>query len=665
MTSDIIDTHLPGSVILPLHESGRITLHAFTQLAGSLGGYPYVKIVLDLNTQHLHFIDSHRYSFHADYIGERIKGLKPGQINDDIDGFNKLVYLTDPRPYCLGIIALHSKDKDPFFTLETVEIDNMSGALLSTFFSAAKQTLDPQVPLYFKPANHLQEATVSSIDPVILPRLFNHELFATKDYVCLNVGEAEGRLRIFSDDTYRQDGHTIKWYDILCMERVPDDIPRVSGLINSAHTTPLSHTNVLACGWGIPNCVQLGVIDQIRREGLDGQWVKFKTSPDMSAIDLRRMVAPASPPDKPLWRVNRVRLEEPETGTTPILPLSALRMTDRYRYGTKAANLGELRHILDHGSNRLIGYYRIPRPPRENLLPYLATAIGAQPTANLAEKAYQYLKNAVQIPRGIALPFSLQQECLQGSWKIQQTIGKLKMALELNAKESDALCLELQRLIRATRLSDRMRDLIDGEIATHLAGVRQFVIRSSSNAEDLKDFSAAGIYESINHVTTADNIFESIKEVWASLVSPRSIRLRQEVGISLDDCYMGVIIQEEVSSDMGGVMVTLNPASPEHDFRNVYINVSDKSAVEVVTGKVLPNQYLYNTVEGGGRTIAIGAGGKELSGSKQDLLQKLAFAGRLLQSHFAQDYSFSTPADIEWAANGNQLYILQLRPYAH
>jgi len=181
----------------------------------------------------------------------------------------------------------------------------------------------------------------------------------------------------------------------------------------------------------------------------------------------------------------------------------------------------------------------------------------------------------------------------------------------------------------------------------------------------LPNFSAAGIYESINHVTTAENIFDSIKEVWTSLVSPRSVRLRHDVGISLDDCYMGVIIQEEVTSDMGGVLVTTNPMNPEQDFRNVYINVSNKSVEAVVHGDELPMQYLYNTVEGGGRTLALGSAKKDLHQEQKAVLQRLAFAGRLLQSHFSQDYTFNTPADIEWAAQGNKLHILQLRPYAH
>ena len=46
------------------------------------------------------------------------------------------------------------------------------------------------------------------------------------------------------------------------------------------------------------------------------------------------------------------------------------------------------------------------------------------------------------------------------------------------------------------------------------------------------------------------------------------------------------------------------------------------------------------------------------------MLQSLAFAGRLLQSHFAPDYTFSQPVDIEWAMDDEKIILLQLRPYA-
>lgn len=641
----------------------RLTVLNFHQLAGSMGGYSFVKVVVERGNDKVHFINNERYAFHADYIAERIKGIPKESLRAEIDEFNRLVYLSPERPYYLGILALHKNKDASFFTLETVEIDNLGDAMLTHFFDTVKQNLDPVFPLYFKPANHLQENTIEQIDGERVPRLFNHELFATRDYVPLSPGQADGRLRVLSQEDYEREAASLRWYDILLMKRVPDNIPRISGIINDEHTTPLSHTNVLATGWQIPNAVQVGAFDRALKDGLDGKWVRLKVDPKAFAIELMNIQTPEIVPEKPSWSTVHIDIEQPETENTAIVPLEQLRMTDKFRYGTKAANLGELKHLLRHGSRRLTGFYRVPRPPRSDLLTYLATYIGTPADDSLNENAWKFLCQSIQIPRGIAIPFSFQQEFLQSSWRIQQCIGKLKMALALNARETDSLCLELQQLIRSTRMIDNMRDRIDEKIATHLSGVRNFVVRSSSNAEDLKDFSAAGIYESINHVSTAEKIFASIKEVWASLVSPRSVRLRHDVGISLDDCYMGVIIQEEVQSDMGGVLVTANPMNAA-DFRNVYINASDKSAVEIVSGSAAAHQYLYNTVESGGRTIAVGASGQDLSTKQKKLLLRLSFCGRLLQSHFSQDYTFSSPVDIEWAAGGDQIYILQLRPYA-
>ena len=103
-----------------------------------------------------------------------------------------------------------------------------------------------------------------------------------------------------------------------------------------------------------------------------------------------------------------------------------------------------------------------------------------------------FLTSLVQIPRGIAIPFAVQQQFLESSPRIQQTIGKLKMALELNAREIEPLCLSLQQQIREHRMPESMRTYIDGHISEHLSGVSSFVVRSSSNAEDLAGFSAAG-----------------------------------------------------------------------------------------------------------------------------------------------------------------------------
>lgn len=657
-------SHETGAIAVALVDE-PLTGTAFQQLCGNLAGYPFVKIVVDREENHIHFINNARYEFHADYVAEVILGMSKEELFAKLDNFNHSVYQDPKRRFFLGMIALHKHDSHPFYTFETVEVDTMDGKMLTWFFDTTKKYVDHALPLLLKPANHMQEMIVKGLDEYRYPRIFTHELFSSSSFIALNEGSTQGRLRIFhSEEEYEKAFSSIEWFDIIAMPRVPDDIPRVAGIINSCYTTPLSHTNVLAHGWEVPNCIQLGLIEELDDKKLQGTWVEYTVSRNADRCRIEKILKPRQIPEVPAWRVHQIKLEEPETDDTPIMSLESLRISDRFRYGTKAANIGELQHVLKYGSERLTGFYRIKRPPRENLLSYLAQLLEVPPGSDLNKAAWNYLRQNIKVPRGIALPFSLQQDFLQGCAKIQQGIGKLKMALELGSKNIDPLCLSLQQMIRSTRLTDKIRFYIDEQISEHLGGVSSFVVRSSSNAEDLENFSAAGIYESKNHVTTAERIFESIKEVWASLLSARSMRLRQEVGISLDDCYMGVIIQEEVGSSIGGVLVTTNPLDPKGDFRNVYINASTKSVVNVVEGSEQPYQFMYNTLEGVGKTIALGDAKQDLSAEQKQILWKLAICSRLLQSHFSPDYTFSFPIDIEWTANDDGLYILQIRPYA-
>ena len=637
----------------------RLTREAFSSLCGTLAGVPFVKLVVVRETGDVHFINANRYRFHSDYIAEQILNLSSDELDQELDAFNDEVYSSPERRFLLATLGQHqSKKGKQFLTLETVEVDNMGAEMIRGLYQAVSPLTDRRHRLFFKPNNHEQEVNASGV-PVVTASA----LFAEAEYLPLNSGEVTGRLRVFrSAEEFRSQRVSLEWYDIILMDRVPDDIPRLSGIINSNHTTPLSHTNVLASGWQIPNAVQLGIRE--RAAEMDKQWVHYRVDSEAREVLLKSAEAPDPLPRKPSWAVHQVRLEQPDSESAGIVSLNELRLNDRYRYGTKAANLGELMHLLEHGSSKLLGYYQLPRPPRENLLTHLAEFLGTESEVKaLMASARTFLKENVTIPRGLAIPFSFQRLFLESSPTIQQTIGKLKMALQLDAREVDPLCVSLQNLIRNTRIPDSLREQIDEQITMNLMGVSSFVVRSSSNAEDLEEFSAAGVYESINHVTTADKLFESIKKVWASLLSPRSTRLRQEVGISLDDSYMGVVIQEEVPSDFGGVMVTTNPTN-RGDFRNVYLNASVKSVENIVGGTELPIQYLFNTVEGGGKTLSLGDADRDLPTEQLNLLGQLAFAVRLLQSHFSPDYTFSWPVDIEWLASEDRIYILQLRPYA-
>lgn len=636
----------------------------FDQFSGVLANIPYVKIVIDRHQDNtVYFLNDNLYTLHAYFVVDHILKLPRAEFFKGIDQFNQENYLSKNRRFYFATLGKIKKEKRNIYILETQELDTMEIDQIEDMFCIVKSYLDPSFELFFKPANHIQEKSIDELSVKTIPRILTSEIYETSNFIALNPGESIGRIRCFyTVEDYHKLRSTIEWYDVVIMKRVPDDVPRVAGLINADFTTPLSHTNILASGWKIPNCIQKDIFSVIASRELNSKWVKYSVNlKDTEA--LLELVETPNVLQKPNWLMQKVSLEVPDIDAQFISPLNKIRMNDRYIYGTKAANLGEMIHMIKNGSNRLLGFYQIHRPPRENLLLHLAHFFKVDDQNMLHDMANNFLRDFIKVPQGIAIPFSTQRKFLESSPLIQQAIGKLKMALELNAIEIDSLCVSLQQLILKTRIPDSIKEQIDSMIIKEMAGVKNFVVRSSSNAEDLENFSAAGIYESSNHLTNAQQIFEAVKRSWSSLVSSRSVRLRQQAGISLDDSYMGVIIQEEMETGMGGVMVTTNPMDSK-DFRNVYINVSLKSVVNIVQGSEMPLQYLYNTVEGGGYTLSLGGAKEDIPKASLDILQKMSFAGRLMQSHFSPDYTFSQPVDIEWLVNNHGVYFLQIRPYA-
>ncbi|WP_371525195.1 PEP/pyruvate-binding domain-containing protein [Streptomyces sp. NBC_01283] len=650
----------------------HLSLPLFRTLSGVLAGHPYLKVVVDRAEHTWHLLDTAAHPFHVNYIATRVLGMELAALDADLDAFNASVYMDPGRRFLLGVLSLHTEQdtegrERTFLVLETTEADTMHGELLAFFYEFTRERVDSRLPVLLKPANHGQEEELAAISELRVPRILSHELFGSRTRTPLNPGDATGRLRYFrTHEEYAAAEAALGWADIVAMPCLPDDVPRVAGFLNTAPITPLSHTNVLASGWGIPNAIVRDLEQLVDRDQLGDAWVRYRVRED--EILLERL---DHEPDlrAPAWHQQRIRLEPPLLEDTPVLALHRLRSADRDRYGTKAANLGELHHVLDSRSADLIAFYGQPRPPREDLHGHLAARLGlaASSTAELRARAADFVATTVGAPEGVALPFALQQHFLASSPALQQGIGKLKMALELDATDVlDSLCLQLQHLIRHTPLPESVTRQISQAFPATPGG--RLVVRSSSNAEDLPGFSAAGVYDSVTTVHGTGELLDAVRQVWASLLSPRSVRLRHQVGISLDDTYMGVIIQEYVPASLGGVLVTCNPTRRE-DFRNVYLNCSPGSPEQVVDGSVLPQQYLYNTVEGGGRTVALGSFGEALSAATRARLADLSLAGRLLQSHFSGSElggaEVDKPLDIEWLmTEQGDFRLVQIRPYA-
>ena len=170
-------------------------------------------------------------------------------------------------------------------------------------------------------------------------------------------------------------------------------------------------------------------------------------------------------------------------------------------------------------------------------------------------------KNEEHIYPGFAIPFYFYERHLAASGaneivaslknvKDPESVNRFLFAIRdqiLNAPVDTALLSLFQ-----TQMEDRLST--QHTIPEEAVKLR---FRSSSNAEDNKDFSGAGLYEShfayyaygvgpaadrSRHKVNQNNVAAAIKRVWASLWKAEAYRAREQAGIAQETVRMGILV---------------------------------------------------------------------------------------------------------------------------
>jgi hypothetical protein len=118
--------------------------------------------------------------------------------------------------------------------------------------------------------------------------------------------------------------------------------------------------------------------------------------------------------------------------------------------------------------------------------------------------------------------------------------------------------------------------------------------RSSSSAEDLVDFSGAGLYDSYTHKFRSEGaLSETVKQVWGSLFTRRAVAERDAAGLNHLAVYMGVLVHPNYGTEQAnGVAVTANALGPRpfpYETTDVYFN-AQYGEVSVVNPPLDDNQ---------------------------------------------------------------------------
>lgn len=279
------------------------------------------------------------------------------------------------------------------------------------------------------------------------------------------------------------------------------------------------------------------------------------------------------------------------------------------------------------------------------------------------------------VPNGFAVTVASYDLFLEEN-QIAQKISDILAPIDVNKDDQlQNASKKIGNLINSCKVPDSVtRDLfkaykrLSGTFSKALVAVR-----SSATAEDLPGASFAGQQATFLNIKGEANLLVAVRECWASLFTARAIFYREQNKIAHDRVKISVIVQKMVQSVVSGVMFTIDPVTNDKD--RIIIESVWGLGEMIVQGSVVPDTYVVQK-----DTFSILS--KEISDQSIQLIKKgqetkevevpkyirdipklsdkeikdLAKIGAALQKH----YFF--PQDIEWAKEGNKLYIVQTRP---
>jgi len=573
---------------------------------------PHVLFVID-RTDHdkIYYVNTKRFAFHKDFVNGTYLSLERGRV------FFENNYLKPNRRFIMGTIAYQTPVKR--WTFEFWEGDLVPADQIKLAYDILNKSFFTAVA--FKPNSMRQDEASASIAG--LQRVSQSDISQEQEYQALNIARGLGRIHVIA----KLDDHVeIGSNEIIVLNEVPIQLPPVAGIITSLPSTPLSHINLLARGLGIPNAYIKNAQELFKQ--YDGWWVNFETRRESYSIKRA---------DNDELRAYQKRMAERLDIMKPRYDLSEKRLLD----------LAQQRKAM-------------------------SIAYGGK-SANLGEVANAHLPG-IDVPGGFTIPFYYYDAFLK-----ENHFDDALYALLNDQKFVHDPAYRRQRLtemrerLQQGKLNAQLRELVLQRVEKSFAGQGLFV-RSSSNSEDLPNFSGAGLYSTVPNARGAEQIIEGIKKVWASLWNFEAYEARERAGVDHMKIFMAVLIQKGVNSESSGVMITTDPFDKENKGA-IYISAKRGLGSKVVEGPKVAEQVIFSPRANATRVLTRSAEDSLLTFDERGGLKEIPITGertvltdnvikRLVQAAQEIKRVFGNrEQDIEWAYMNGQLYIVQSRPF--
>ena len=336
------------------------------------------------------------------------------------------------------------------------------------------------------------------------PVYFEDDLYADIAYLPLNLAESFGRLRLMDVN----DRPTPR--DIVLYKTLPNEMPRVAGIITGVRQTPLSHVNLRAIQDKVPNAFITEAWENRTIAPLIGKYVYYKV--DADGFELRAATSEEVEAHFADLRPAKPQIPIRDLSVTEIRPLNDIKFSDSSQFGVKTANVATLR------------------------------------TFGFAEGT---------VPDGFGMPFYFYDEFMKHNDFYAYAEALLKdSAFQKDPDTKASKLKKFRERIEDGEMPAWMMDAIS-DLQKSFPDSISIRCRSSTNNEDLPGFSGAGLYDSFTHNPDEGHLSKSIKQVFASLWNFRAFEARDFYRIDHFATAMGVLLHPNFAGELAnGVAVT-------------------------------------------------------------------------------------------------------------